>query len=375
MLSGGIKRSQPDDVIDLGSSDDEQNVAPSAPIAARAPTGKVPMGKAPEVRPTAPMPEGTGKTPSGKAPAGRSTAPTPEGTIDLSGEGEEDGIGLIIDLSDDANASAANADVIDLTADDASLAKQLQRAFNADILDLTVNDGTDESDLLLAHRNGIDRFLRERSMQYGFRVREIVHNEHSKPGTRLYDRFYAAYKKCKHDKSIKLVFHGTSEENIAAILEKSLDPSKRGVNGQALGSGEYFAEDPLISLPYCKGGRKMLIFAVIMDQSGLRKHNTQGILVCHRPAHHLPLAVVTLDGSPTDILARAGMQGPGLPIGLPMPPGFRGLPSGMGGFGLPSTMAAQIAAMMGRLPPPPAPRAVARKPAKVAKGRKKPKNR
>lgn len=288
------------EVIDLGSSDDEQeNAAVGRNHVAGAKAAAAPPRKA---------------SASGKAAAQ---------AIDLCGEdddGNADAGGLVIDLSDNAEGAAGADDVIDLTADDSSLAKQMQRAFNAAI-DLTQNDGT-ESDILHAYRQGIDRFLNERGAQYGFSVREIVHNAHSRPGTRLYDRFYAAFKKCK-EKQIQLVFHGTSEDNIAAILEKSLDPSKRGANGQALGAGEYFAEDPLISLPYCKGGRKMLIFAVIMDQSGLRKHNTHGILVCHRPAHHLPLAVVTLDRSTSDILARLGSQGyvPGMPslAGLSIP--------------------------------------------------------
>ena len=71
----------------------------------------------------------------------------------------------------------------------------------------------------------------------------------------------------------KLVFHGTQEANIEAICRDGLNPSRRGLHGQAHGAGEYFAETPTISMPYCQGGRKMIVFAVLMDQSGLTKRS------------------------------------------------------------------------------------------------------
>lgn len=227
------------------------------------------------------------------APAAKRAGQAACNTIDLS-EADDDA-GLIIDLSEDDKGTSEPGDfAIDLTADDTTLAKQMQKAFNAAAaaaVDLTASDD-DEFDLLLAYRTGVDRFLRDTSPN--FRVREIFHNPHSLPGTPLYERFFSCFKRCR-DKTIKLVFHGTSEENVDAICRSSLDPQKRGKNGQALGKGEYFAEDLLISLPYCQGGRKLLVFAVIMDESGLRKHNTPGVLVCHRPDHHLPIAVITLE--------------------------------------------------------------------------------
>jgi hypothetical protein len=68
------------------------------------------------------------------------------------------------------------------------------------------------------------------------------------------------------NKHIKLVFHGTPEQNIEPIMRDGLDPQRR--RGQALGKGEYFADDAMTSLGYCQGGRKMLVFAVIMDKVG-----------------------------------------------------------------------------------------------------------
>ncbi|KAG8470926.1 hypothetical protein KFE25_009347 [Diacronema lutheri] len=338
-------------VIDLDLEMDEERPAALAPEQDRSAARQEPVvaggGSAARRRPVQ-------ASPHGKAAA----AQQPHAPIDLCSEELDDAaVCLVIDLLEDEDC--APADVIDLTADDASLAKQMQRAFNAAI-DLTASDGTDEMDLLLAYRTGVDRFLSEHAVQYGFRVREVVHNKHSRPGTPLYSRFYDAYRKCR-DKSIKLVFHGTSERNIAAILEKSLDPTKRGQNGQALGSGEYFAEDPIISLPYMKGGRKILVFAVIMDKSGLRAHNSQGILVCHNPSHHLPLAVVTLDNH--SHLASAQAM-----AGLLPPQGNLGMP----GASFMRNAAAQLATMIGRAPwlqPMPAPRPAPVRAPRAKKGR------
>jgi hypothetical protein len=37
---------------------------------------------------------------------------------------------------------------------------------------------------------------------------------------------------------------------VAGIISNGLDPSRRA--GQALGRGEYFADDPATAMPYCK---------------------------------------------------------------------------------------------------------------------------
>lgn len=95
------------------------------------------------------------------------------------------------------------------------------------------------------------------------------------------------------DQTIKLCFHGTPEANIDAICSEGLDPARRAA--QAHGPGEYFATNPLISVPYCKGGRKMLVFAVLVDASGLTKDGGS-IIVVNKPEHQLPLFVLTLDG-------------------------------------------------------------------------------
>ena len=42
---------------------------------------------------------------------------------------------------------------------------------------------------------------------------------------------------------------------------------------------------------------RMLVFAVLMDRTGLTKRQS-GIVVVHKPEHQLPLAVVTFEKAP-----------------------------------------------------------------------------
>ena len=42
----------------------------------------------------------------------------------------------------------------------------------------------------------------------------------------------------------------------------------------------------MTSFGYCRGGKKMLIFAAICDRSGITADDAQ-VLVVHRPEHHL----------------------------------------------------------------------------------------
>ena len=123
-------------------------------------------------------------------------------------------------------------------------------------------------------------------------------NEHSLPGTPLYNRFFAAWAAVP-DKSMRLVFHGTPERNIDAICRDGLDPKLR--HAQALGPGEYCGRTAQISINYCRGGKKMLVFAILTDPSGVTRFKGRvgagiaGIAVIHKPEHQLPLAIVTFD--------------------------------------------------------------------------------
>jgi hypothetical protein len=72
-------------------------------------------------------------------------------------------------------------------------------------------------------------------------------NPHARPGAPLYNRFVTAWERVANQ-TVKVVFHGTAEQNIESICKTGLDPSLR--RGQAHGPGEYFATDAAVSLPY-----------------------------------------------------------------------------------------------------------------------------
>ena len=76
------------------------------------------------------------------------------------------------------------------------------------------------------------------------------------------------------------------------LQRDGLDPNWR--SGQAMGPGEYFGEQATTSLTYCKVGRKMLVFLVLLDPSGVTATG-QGVTVIHKPEFQLPIAVVTFE--------------------------------------------------------------------------------
>ena len=95
----------------------------------------------------------------------------------------------------------------------------------------------------------------------------------------MYDRFFASWTAAPL-KRLRMVFHGTDEKNIPAICKDGLDPGRRGTAvGQAYGPGEYFGGDASVSHGYCKGGRKMIIFVVLLEPTGVTSENEQIVRV------------------------------------------------------------------------------------------------
>ncbi|KAJ9436880.1 hypothetical protein DIPPA_29230 [Diplonema papillatum] len=62
-------------------------------------------------------------------------------------------------------------------------------------------------------------------------------------------------------------FHGTSEANVLSIATTGFDPFRR--SGQVYGAGEYFAQDPHVSVGYCAGGSFMFICKLILGTAGV----------------------------------------------------------------------------------------------------------
>mmetsp|Transcript_8119 Transcript_8119/g.25365 ORF Transcript_8119/g.25365 Transcript_8119/m.25365 type:complete len:368 (-) Transcript_8119:393-1496(-) len=223
------------------------------------------------------------------------------------------------------------AELIDLEADDQSLAASLEASLPQRIdVDLTTLRADSErrrqmrkdcanaidleaepDDLLFEQRKQIEDLILRSAPSHvprmhrgvaGNRQPRIVQlevwlNPRSYPGSELYERFVAAWGKVPN-KTIRLVFHGTPESNISDICRNGLDPRRR--NGQAYGVGEYFGGNMDVSMAYCRGGRYMLVFAVLLDKSGVTNvvgahEGVMGdIVVINRPEHQLPLAVVSI---------------------------------------------------------------------------------
>ena len=139
----------------------------------------------------------------------------------------------VIDLTGDDDGAMATAfrtwELIDLTRDEESDGG----CAGASGAQAASPEAADALDVLAPQRAKIAKFLRSKRCR-ALQVARCDANPHAAPGTPLYARFAAALASVA-DKRVKLVFHGTPEANVDAILRDGLDPSLR--RGQALGKG------------------------------------------------------------------------------------------------------------------------------------------
>ena len=179
---------------------------------------------------------------------------------------------------------------------DDELARKLQQQFDDEDEQRRAKVEANKEDLfdvLSDHRTSIQDFLDKKwDNKFGI-INDYKENPWSRPGQPLYNNFVTEWQKVQ-DQKVALVFHGTSETNIDVICREGLDPKRR--RGQAYGPGEYFAETNGISFAYCKGGKKMLVFAVLMDKTGLTTKAGK-IVVINKTSHQLPLFVVSFQHS------------------------------------------------------------------------------
>jgi len=223
-----------------------------------------------------------------------------EGVVEMHGEdGPSD---TVIDLTDDRTLARlltkqlvgrGAVDAIDLEALQDARRRRLDQRRSTVVANADYIDCEDEAstDLLHEQRAGIGSFLQQRATNLV--VSEVWHNPASKPGGKLYERFFAAWASAPN-KRLRLVFHGTPEANVESICSEGLDPARR--NGQAYGAGEYFGGDANVSLGYCRGGRKMIVFVVLLDPSGVTLEGPTPageMVVISKPEFQLPLAVIT----------------------------------------------------------------------------------
>ena len=247
--------------------------------------------------------------------------------IDLCDSEEETEQQLTIDLCDseeeaeDDAAWGTAARPIDAD-DDVALARRLQRkldseAATAEPVDFRALDAArraraalrprtaEAEDLLHAQRGSLRDAAARSAARLKLRVVAVDHNAASRPGKPQYERFVQAWRRVP-DKTMRLVYHATADENIPNILKNGLDPKRRGsANGQCGGPGEYFGKEISVSAQYARGGStRLLVFCVLCDPSGITNpgviHNSlcPGELIVNKIAHQLPLAVVTFDKLP-----------------------------------------------------------------------------
>ena len=249
----------------------------------------------------------------------------PQGIIDLCDSEEESKQPLSIDLCDSDDDNQDDQD------DDAALARQLQRKFDSEAasaapVDFRALDAARreraaarprapvDDDLLLAQRRSLRDSAARSAAQLKLRVVRVAHNEHSKPGRPLYQRFVQAWRRVP-DKRLRLVYHATPERNIPSILRQGLDSRRRGSqHGQVGGVGEYFGKDVATSAPYGQGSRKMIVFAILIDRSGITSEGVahKGEIVVNKKDHQLPLAVVVFHKQPVATLQPGSMMLPGM---------------------------------------------------------------
>jgi hypothetical protein len=212
----------------------------------------------------------------------------------------------------DAEEHAEQVRRVRRAAEDERLARRVQEQLAAGLEPSAA--AAEPHDLLRAQRARVREWLSDKAKE--LHVKDVWANPSAQPGGLLYERFAAAFKAAS-DKAVRLVFHGTRAENIDQICTHGLDPMRRGLNGQALGAGEYFAETPAISIPYCAGSKRMLVFAVLMDRSGLTKRQ-QGIVVINKSEHQLPLFVITFEHRVLEMLrTMPPLLGNAAPAGMP----------------------------------------------------------
>ena len=193
---------------------------------------------------------------------------------------------------------------------DFELARKMQDEFDEERRARVEANKNNVFDVLGEHRKTIQEYLQKTKFaEIVGEILDIKTNPHSLPGTPQYQRFVLEWQRVA-DQTVELVYHGTAEANVDIICRNGLDPARR--RGQAYGPGEYFAGTPAISLGYCKGGTKMLIFACLMDKTGLT-NNIGNIIVINKVEHQLPLFTVSFQ---TQLTATQAMAGSMAAIGM-----------------------------------------------------------
>lgn len=146
-------------------------------------------------------------------------------------------------------------------------------------------------DPLACFRLHAQKCLKEFAEGFGMKGVTFEVNLHALPASPLYEAFTTVIKDSSlSEKSLALVFHGTSSDNIQHILENGLDPTMR--RGQAYGPGEYFSKDPAVSVSYTRGGSDLIVFCVVTPIPDPELKIPINYVVVSENTHQLPLGTL-----------------------------------------------------------------------------------
>jgi hypothetical protein len=163
-------------------------------------------------------------------------------------------------------------------------------------------DAQAAGDAFAEQRRMIEDLVNDPVVFGGLVALRVEHNRYSLPGSPMYERFVAA-RAGKPPPPLRIVFHGTDDENIEPILANGMDPSRRGMHDGFLtrpchvhGPGEYFVTRALMCVffafmdrPFRLTGR-LLIF-LVLEKEVLPQ--APDVVVVNDVSHELPLGTVT----------------------------------------------------------------------------------
>lgn len=127
-----------------------------------------------------------------------------------------------------------------------------------------------------------------------YQIDNFIQNKYINEFFPIYSRFRNAYNKSQN-KELRVVYHGTSENNIDNILRCGLDPKRRASTYPA--TGEYFSNFLDVSVGYCRTVNVneciyVIIFIILMDPAGIT-FNTIPELVINKSEYQLPIGYIT----------------------------------------------------------------------------------
>ena len=167
-------------------------------------------------------------------------------------------------------------------------------------------DAQAAGDAFAEQRRMIEDLVNDPVVFGGLVALQVEHNRYSLPGSPMYERFVAT-RAGKPPPPLRIVFHGTDDENIEPILANGMDPSRRGMHGQHYGPGEYFATRALTSVRFAlRGARdwastpRLLVFLVSEQEVQPRAPD---IVVVNDVSRELPLGTVTFQMVGADVMA------------------------------------------------------------------------